>query len=357
MKRLFKHLKNSLLSVLVLSLFFVSLPKVSAHFDKAYWNETKTTTPYTTHYAEWMSTLADDLHLTEISLPGTHDTMAHKASLPFRNIVRTQSMDLEQQLLSGIRYLDIRVAHRGKHFQLHHGSIDLGYRLENVLDTIEKFLKDHPTETVLMRFKQEHTRASNEEMLSLFYTYHDKYKHLFWDPFESQNSYDPLLKEVRGKIVLLSDVRSIYQGIAYTNAKIQDKYHLNTNWDLYKKWEYVKETLEHANQINGHRFVINYLSGSGGSFPYFVASGHVTASTYGSRLSTGLTEPLFRHRYPDFPRVARLGVFATIAFEGTNTLTADYLRKNQLRRAGIVVADFPGERLIDEIIQCNYRHR
>lgn len=87
--------------------------------------------------------------------------------------------------------------------------------------------------------------------------------------------------------------------------------------------------------------------------PYFVASGHSNPATGAPRLATGLTEPGFKSYYPDFPRVDWLGVFATIAFEGTNTLTADFIERNNLKYTGIVAADFPGDRLIKNIIKLN----
>lgn len=327
---------------------------VHAHYDRAYWHEEETTTPYIEQYVDWMITLADYRRLSELSIPGTHDTMAY-GQLPVSSIVQTQTMSLEQQLQSGIRYLDIRLAHKGDYFQLHHGSVDLGVSFEVVLDAITGFLQEYPSETILMRIKQEHTSESDGRMMALFNDYYAKYQDLFWKSEYSATPSNPSLAELRGKIVILSDVYSIRQGMSYRDIHKQDEYHLSTNWDLYGKWERIREHLETTNRGDPDSLYMNYLSGSGGVFPYFVASGHSSSDTYGSRLSTGLTEPGFKNYYPDFPRTARVGVFATIAFEGTNTLTADYLSKGGMSRAGIVVADFPGERLIDEIIQCNYR--
>lgn len=326
-----------------------------AHYDRAFWYEEQATTPHIEQYTDWMDTVPDTRFLGELAIPGTHDSMAHSRHLPFRDIVRTQTMSLQQQLESGIRYVDIRLAYMKDHFALYHGSVALGYRLEDVLSTVQRYLQAHPSETVLMRIKQEHTRASDAEMLSLFETYYQRYSSLFWEPWTSSNGYNPTLGEIRGKVVLLPDVLSIEHGIRYRSVITQDQYYLQTNWDVYKKWEAIKRHIHQANTSNRDFIFMNYLSGSGGSFPYFVASGHIRPATGASRLSTGLTEPGFKHWYPDFPRTGRVGAFATISFEGTNTLTADYLRTHQIKRPGIIVADFPGERLINEIIQCNYR--
>lgn len=43
----------------------------------------------------------------------------------------------------------------------------------------------------------------------------------------------------------------------------------------------------------------------------------------------------------------------TIAFEGTNILTTNYLENNNLNYTGIIVADFPGQGLIKNVIQAN----
>lgn len=303
-----------------------------------------------------MITIPDFLRLSEISIPGTHDSMAFRSNLPFRDVVRTQTMDLEEQLLSGIRYLDIRVSYEGDYFKCRHGAIDLGYNFEDVLKIIQEYLSNYPTETIIMRFKQEHTSATDSEMLELFNKYYDKYKDLFWDIENSENKDNPYLKELRGKICLLSDVHSIKNGINYSKINKQDNYHLASNWELYLKWEAIKNHIDNSENGDENKIMMNYTSASGGAFPYFVASGHSTSSTYGVRLATGLTEPGFKSYYPDFPRTGKIGVFSTILFEGTNTLTADYLNNKSIKRSGIVVSDFPGERLINEIIQCNYRY-
>ncbi len=44
---------------------------------------------------------------------------------------------------------------------------------------------------------------------------------------------------------------------------------------------------------------------------------------------------------------------SSIAFEGINTLFANLVDSKGVSKTGIVAADFPGERLIDSIIECN----
>lgn len=347
MKKLVKYIIAIVLGV---GLVLLVTP-VYAHEDTAYWHEEAATA---LPQMDWMSRLPDDRLLVDISMPGTHDTMAFSRHLFGGDITRTQTMSLEQQLQSGIRYLDIRVSYDNGIFYCYHGDVWLGYTFDDVLQTVQTYLQNHPSETILMRFKQEHSHVSDPEMWQLFTQYDERYPNLIWDRWKAATE-NPQLADVRGKVVILADVFNLPKGIVYKNLPKQDNYHLNTNWDLHHKWETIKAELERTNGQRNQQIRLNYLSGSGGSFPYFVASGHVTPSTYGSRLSTGLTEPAFRGYYPDFPRVARLGKLATIAFEGTNTLTADYLTEHAITRAGIVVADFPGQRLIEAVISCNFK--
>ncbi|EIA29428.1 1-phosphatidylinositol phosphodiesterase [Candidatus Arthromitus sp. SFB-4] len=47
--------------------------------------------------------------------------------------------------------------------------------------------------------------------------------------------------------------------------------------------------------------------------------------------------------------------FLQLPFEGTNVLTLNYIVEKDVRFTGIVVSDFPGAGLIEEIIDLNYK--
>lgn len=106
----------------------------------------------------------------------------------------------------------------------------------------------------------------------------------FWNT--SSSTYIPKLDQVLGKVVILQDYSGGVTGIRYSRFNIQDDYSVNTNWDLYDKWLKVKSHLQNANRNPGSsRGYINYLSASGGSFTYFISSGHMSNGTGASRLS------------------------------------------------------------------------
>ena len=129
-----------------------------------------------------------------------------------------------------------------------------------------------------------------------------------------------------------------------------------------KKWLPVKNKLQEAVTGNDTTFYINDLSGYGNIdetfkvvMSYFIASGRVTFSASAYRLPTFY--PCISGMYPDFPQ-STAGI-CWILFEGVNILTKNQIvnyNKNiqkYKRTVGIVMADFPGDWLIEAIIKNN----
>lgn len=318
--------------------------------------------------ADWMANVADQRRLADMSLPGTHDTMTYAlndddymgTSIGIdTDVSMTQNKSLRQQLLAGVRVLDIRCRRTPyNNFDIYHGSVDTGFDFDDVLLGVTDFLADHPTETVLMRLKPEGNGGtmSFEDVLDT-YVNDSRYSSYFWKNSRSElaSASTTRLGDVRGKIVVLANFSGERFGIDYATANIQDNYTLDTNWDLYDKWVDVKEQFQESDDsTEGSRsFFVNFLSGSVGSFPYFVASGHSSPGTSAPRLWTGLTTITSNGKYPDFPRLDCFLGECSLYFEGTNVLTYDYLDDADITFAGIVYADFPGHGLIDRIIALN----
>jgi 1-phosphatidylinositol phosphodiesterase len=319
--------------------------------------------------ADWMSSLADSTHLSQISMPGTHDTMSFYGG----DAVQTQSLSLDNQLTSGIRALDIRCVINDKEgFDIYHGDYSQHATFDDVLDSVTAFLNNHPREVVLMRVRKEHNDDDDSQFETIYgkYLANESYSSYFWSPspatfLASAADTNPTLGSVRGKIVVLQEFVStqdppVLYGISYTSLNIQDNYHLISNWDLYHKWDAVRDHLANANgKTPSNQLWANYLSGSGGSFPYFVASGKSSPGTNDQLLLTGSTESIgiIDHNvglWPDFPRVSCLDIFGTktcsITFLGTNQLTVNWLTNRAVHHIGLIYADFPGPDLIDRVI-------
>lgn len=101
----------------------------------------------------WMQDIEDNRLVCKMSIPGTHDTGAYTGNA----WVKTQDKNIEQQLNSGIRFFDIRLVHQNGVLKLCHGShiFDTTF-VGDVLKTTAEFLKEHPSETVIMTIKRDH---------------------------------------------------------------------------------------------------------------------------------------------------------------------------------------------------------
>ena len=58
---------------------------------------------------KWMKNIPDETPLSMISIPGTHDSAARFTTAPTPRIFCCQDMSVKNQLLSGARFLDIRL--------------------------------------------------------------------------------------------------------------------------------------------------------------------------------------------------------------------------------------------------------
>lgn len=103
--------------------------------------------------SQWMRLLNDDTLLCDLSIPGTHDSASFHTESVGNGWVWCQSLDIRDQWKMGIRYFDIRARIDG--LFLHHGSYFLGQTLEDFFGVIRQLLKDNPKETAFVRLKQE----------------------------------------------------------------------------------------------------------------------------------------------------------------------------------------------------------
>ncbi len=341
------RLKVSLISLIVIFSLVEASP---AHPHESYSHDGGRQTCQTC----WMKYLKDDVLLSELSIPGTHETMSFYGG----DILQTQSMALHFQLESGIRVLDIRCAVVENGFNIYHGNIYQRANFDDVLKAVVDFLETYPHETVLMRVKEENTSRPERfrENFEKTYWNRDLYKKYMW---KGKNP-NPTLGEIRGKIVILQDFARKQCdppspkpdfGICYNSFKIQDEFVLVSNFHLYEKWEWIKAYLALANTGDRKTKYMNYLSAGRGAFPYFVVSGHSSPATGAPRLWTGEPDTRrTRNQWINFPRLN-----GNIYYEGTNTLTYGAMRPGgeYTKRVGIIMTDFPGWGLINRIIDLN----
>ena len=277
---------------------------------------------------EWMGQLTDTLLLSQLSIPGTHDS----AALIPNEFSKTQILSIAQQLDAGIRYLDVRCRHINDVFAIHHGPIFQELFFGDVLRDVYAFLDAHPTESVLMTVKQEH---EPENPQGTFEEVFDKYvsenpaKWLLGDTI-------PSIAAAKGKIVLIRrfGATTTPKGIDATqwpdnatfsidgNAKleVQDHYQFECPLteecfaDIDEKWQNILDHYIRADDVDAAVLSINYTS--------------ATVSRSGA---------------PSIP----------IMINGINPRLQAYFDEHTTGRYGVSAVDYMNEELATKIIRTN----
>ena len=148
--------------------------------------------------SSWMSTVADATPLSNMTIPGTHDTAAIHNLIPY---VTAQRMSIPRQLNSGIRYLDLRCQDNNGSLEMHHGPVDLDLSLIQVLEMLETFLTANPTEAIIAQVKDERDQPS-PGFAAAFQATLEANNNRFGKLFELGVT-TPTLGNVRGKIQLV----------------------------------------------------------------------------------------------------------------------------------------------------------
>lgn len=224
----------------------------------------------------WMKKIGDEKSLKDINIPATHDSATKYCTLSLFS--SCQSFTIKEQLYIGVRCFDIRV----NGIKLVHSFCKckekpFGRQIQ-ILDVISDmllFLRENPSETIIMIFKMD---AGSDSAKCLEYLY-KMFIENNEEAFFTENRI-PSLGEVRGKIVLVRRTDSlrdeagidfsmmpdqgskehVHPDIFSPNGKdmvlVQDRYNLTRE----KKWKMaVKPLLEEENDC----FVLNFFSTAG----------------------------------------------------------------------------------------------
>ena len=161
---------------------------------------------YRDQKGSWMQSLRDDLPLSMLSIPGTHNSPTYHRALPS---VRCQVATVREQLQQGVRFLDIRVQPEAPldpskdGLILVHGVFPISLsgtrHLRPVVNDVLQFLDQHPSETVVMSVKREGPGKATDAQLSRILRDHYAGNVNRW--FTAPRI--PSLAEARGKIVLI----------------------------------------------------------------------------------------------------------------------------------------------------------
>ena len=111
----------------------------------------------TTETSCWMKNLKDEALITELVIPGSHDSSTYSMSPDTGNnliakAAQTQDLNIYGQLKLGARSLDIRGTDVFGKVVTHHGVVN-GCEVSEVLRDIIKFSEENPSEVVILLFR------------------------------------------------------------------------------------------------------------------------------------------------------------------------------------------------------------
>jgi len=258
-------------------------------------------------YSSWMSRLPDSSLLSQLSLPGTHDSCALHDGLSF-GFAKCQTWQLADQLKAGIRFIDIRCRHVGNRFLIYHGVIDQQMTFVEVRDVCRDFLKEHPSESIVMSVKEESTAAGNTRSFAETFAESTKNDGKLWHVDRKT----PDLGSVRNRIVLVDRVGTL-GGLKWEEMERQDQYKA----PIALKARLIRAHFEKVLKAGDDQWFINFCSGT-------VPGSLMTPKKYALK---------------------------------SNQIALGFLRRQSggaPLRLGTIVIDFPSEELIEQIVETNF---
>jgi 1-phosphatidylinositol phosphodiesterase len=244
-----------------------------------------------------------------------------------------QNQHLTTQLEAGIRYFDIRARLHDDELQIYHQDSYTHHSYADVLTAMFEFLDSNPGETLIMRLKEESTpinstidflTAFNYYRLNSSITASGCSKH-FWVPPTPGPTSIPTLGELRNKILILQNfgAEPAEYGIKWESPllEIEDLWEIPDLKALDEKWEFIQDSLEAAGNRSEHSdgvLYLSHLSASVGILPIEAAAGNKNGTVV-----------------------------------GMNDRTGEWLKEGNGGNTGVVIIDFPGQQLVQEIMSRN----
>lgn len=149
------------------------------------------------YLTEWMSYIYDDAPVTDIAIPGSHDSGC--IEMPYYGA--TQDLTFAEQLDRGVRYFDIRVNDKGGDLVIYHSIVN-GVDFEGVLRDIDAFMDAHPSEFLVLDFSH-FKNDSEEKVFALFDEIVSAERVVNDTDLPDGEFLDSLtLKDVRGKVIV-----------------------------------------------------------------------------------------------------------------------------------------------------------
>ena len=253
-------------------------------------------------FPNWMSKVSDSRALSDLSIPGTHNSAIRLGN----NFNITQSWTIQDQLFAGIRYFDIK-CQINKDVLIIYDLFDQQTTFGDVIEQMHQFLEVNPKEGIIMKLtdSKDHIHPS-DSFVNIFAKYISAYKAMF-----VFKGYIPSIREVRKKVFLINDYTvDSSNGYLWSKLIVQDDFDMGFSKDLKIKESEIIEYLSKANIST--ELVANHCSCYGAIFEEWESFAQITNK---------------------------------IAFDAVSNY----------KKVGMVICDFPGLGLIQRIIELNYK--
>ena len=208
----------------------------------------------------WMSYIHDDTKISDISIPGTHDSGATHSIFDVSG--KCQDLSIKQQLRVGVRFFDLRLQLVNDEFKIVHSFVKQNLSFKKVMKDLSNFINENNSEFIIISLKKEASdKNSTLDFKDKLTSDLNEYK----DVISFDKELPEYINDARGKIYIF-DRYGLDYGIPLSNWSddtsfevnnyyVQDNYCIN---DINEKKEDIIKAIEYKN--SNDNIVINFTS-------------------------------------------------------------------------------------------------
>ena len=208
----------------------------------------------------WMSYIHDDTKISDISIPGTHDSGATHSIFDVSG--KCQDLSIKQQLRVGVRFFDLRLQLVNDEFKIVHSFVKQNLSFKKVLKDLSNFINENNSEFIIISLKKEASdKNSTLDFKDKLTSDLNEYK----DVISFDKELPEYINDARGKIYIF-DRYGLDYGIPLSNWSDDTSFEVNNYYvqdnycisDLKEKQEDIIKAIDYKN--SNDNIVINFTS-------------------------------------------------------------------------------------------------
>lgn len=208
----------------------------------------------------WMSYIHDDTKISDISIPGTHDSGATHSIFDVSG--KCQDLSIKQQLRVGVRFFDLRLQLVNDEFKIVHSFVKQNLSFKKVMKDLSNFINENNSEFIIISLKKEASdKNSTLDFKDKLTSDLNEYK----DVISFDKELPEYINDARGKIYIF-DRYGLDYGIPLSNWSDDTSFEVNNYYvqdnycisDLKEKQEDIIKAIDYKN--SNDNIVINFTS-------------------------------------------------------------------------------------------------